>query len=110
MRIPAVLIASMLVLITLPGCKHRGATCKQDNKDYVGARDLPPLKAPPATLGDADAACQRGDQSACEEASRVRAKALSGGASLPDPPPASAGGAPLKGGQPEQAPPGRPPR
>ena len=70
----------------------------------------PPLKAPPATLGDADAACQRGDQPACEEASRVRAKALSGGASLPDPPPASAGGAPLKGGQPEQAPPGRPPR
>ena len=47
MRIPAVLIASMLVLIALPGCKHRGATCKQDNKDYVGAKDLPPLKAPP---------------------------------------------------------------
>ena len=47
MRIPVVLIASMLVLITLPGCKHRGATCKQDNKDYVGAKDLPPLKAPP---------------------------------------------------------------
>jgi len=70
----------------------------------------PPLKAPPATLGDADAACQHGDQSACEEASRVRAKALSSGASLPDPPPASAGGAPLKGGQPEQAPPGRLPR
>ena len=51
----------------------------------------PPLKAPPATLGDADSACQRGDQPACEEASRVRAKALSGGALAPDLPPASEG-------------------
>ena len=30
-----------------PGCKSRGTTCKQDNKDYVGAQELPPLKAPP---------------------------------------------------------------
>jgi uncharacterized lipoprotein len=47
MRIPVILVASVLVLAVLPGCKHRGATCKQDNKDYVGAADLPPLKAPP---------------------------------------------------------------
>jgi uncharacterized lipoprotein len=47
MRIPAILFASVLVLLVLPGCKHRGATCKQDNKDYVGAKELPPLKAPP---------------------------------------------------------------
>jgi uncharacterized lipoprotein len=47
MRIPAVLLVSALALTLLPGCKTRGATCKQDNKDYVGAKDLPPLKAPP---------------------------------------------------------------
>jgi uncharacterized lipoprotein len=47
MRIPVILITSVLVLAVLPGCKHRGTTCKQDNKDYVGAQDLPPLKAPP---------------------------------------------------------------
>jgi uncharacterized lipoprotein len=47
MRIPVSVIASVLVLVLLPGCKHRGATCKQDNKDYVGAREMPPLKAPP---------------------------------------------------------------
>jgi uncharacterized lipoprotein len=47
MRTPAILLVSALALILLPGCKTRGATCKQDNKDYVGAQDLPPLKAPP---------------------------------------------------------------
>jgi uncharacterized lipoprotein len=47
MRIPAIFVASVLVLVLLPGCKTRGQTCKQDNKDYVGARELPPLKAPP---------------------------------------------------------------
>ena len=47
MRIPVILIASLLVLVLLPGCKSRGPTCKQDNKDYVGAQELPPLKAPP---------------------------------------------------------------
>jgi len=47
MRIPAIFVASVLVLALLPGCKSRGQTCKQDNKDYVGAREMPPLKAPP---------------------------------------------------------------
>jgi hypothetical protein len=51
----------------------------------------PPLKPPPATLSDAEAACQRGDQPACEEAARIQAK-LSGGVSGLDPPPASGGG------------------
>jgi hypothetical protein len=51
----------------------------------------PPLKPPPATLGDAEAACQRGDQPACAEAEKIRTN-LSGGASVPDPPPASGGG------------------
>lgn len=47
MRIPVVLVASVLVLALLPGCKSRATSCKQDNKDYVGAKELPPLKAPP---------------------------------------------------------------
>ena len=47
MRIPTILFVSALSLVLLSGCKTRGATCKQDNKDYVGAQDLPPLKAPP---------------------------------------------------------------
>jgi uncharacterized lipoprotein len=47
MRIPVILAVSVLALSALPGCKSRGTTCKQDNKDYVGAREMPPLKAPP---------------------------------------------------------------
>ena len=47
MRIPAILLASALSLLLLPGCKSRGPTCNQNNKDYVGAPELPPLKAPP---------------------------------------------------------------
>ena len=47
MRIPTLLIASCLGLLVLSGCKSFGTTCKQDNKDYVGAKELPPLKAPP---------------------------------------------------------------
>ena len=29
------------------GCKSRMASCSQDDKDYSGARELPPLQAPP---------------------------------------------------------------
>jgi uncharacterized lipoprotein len=47
MRTTAILAASVLALALLPGCKSKGPTCKQDNKDYVGAKELPPLKAPP---------------------------------------------------------------
>ena len=47
MRISTLLIASAFALVLLPGCKSRGSTCKQDDKDYVGAKELPPLKAPP---------------------------------------------------------------
>ena len=47
MRISSILIASVLALALLPGCKSRTASCKQDNKDYVGAKEMPPLKAPP---------------------------------------------------------------
>ena len=47
MRMSVVLISSVLAIAVLPGCKSHGATCKQDNKDYVGAKEMPPLKAPP---------------------------------------------------------------
>jgi hypothetical protein len=61
----------------------------------------PPNEAPPMTLADADAACQRGDQPACEEASKIRERILSGGALVPDPRPASGGGGiPPKGARP----------
>jgi hypothetical protein len=57
----------------------------------------PPIKAPPATLTEADATCQRGDQPACEEAAKIRARILSGGSLVPTPPPASGGGTSPKG-------------
>ncbi|HEV7606001.1 MAG TPA: hypothetical protein VGO61_01590 [Steroidobacteraceae bacterium] len=47
MRIPVVFVASVLALASLPGCKSPATSCKQDNKDYVGAKEMPPLKAPP---------------------------------------------------------------
>jgi uncharacterized lipoprotein len=30
----------------MTGCGKRLASCKQDNKDYASAQELPPLKAP----------------------------------------------------------------
>jgi len=47
MRTPAILFTSALGLLLLSGCKSHGPTCNQSNKDYVGAPELPPLKAPP---------------------------------------------------------------
>lgn len=46
MRITALLIACVMATVLLAGCKSRGATCRQSNKDYAGAQELPPLKAP----------------------------------------------------------------
>jgi uncharacterized lipoprotein len=47
MRNVAILIASLLAVSVLSGCGKRVVTCKQDNKDYAGAQEVPPLKAPP---------------------------------------------------------------
>ena len=47
MRIPVIFLASVLALATLAGCKSKATSCHQDNKDYAGAKELPPLKAPP---------------------------------------------------------------
>ena len=46
----------------------------------------PPREARPAALSELDAACQRGRQPACAEASKMRAEILSGGFLVPDPP------------------------
>lgn len=44
---PAViLIASLCAVASLSGCSKRLLTCKQDNKDYAGAKEMPPLNAP----------------------------------------------------------------
>ena len=45
MRIAVILIASLCV-VSLSACGKRLVACKQDNKDYVGAKELPPLKSP----------------------------------------------------------------
>jgi uncharacterized lipoprotein len=47
MRNAVIVLSSVLALSALAGCGKRMATCRQDNKDYVGAPELPPLKAPP---------------------------------------------------------------
>ena len=73
------------------------------------APPTPPGEARPAALTELDTACQRGDRPACAEASKTRAKILSAGFLVPDPPPMAAGvgGAPPKG-PPEPPPPPMP--
>ena len=46
MRITAILIACLMATVLFAGCKSRGVSCKQSNKDYAGAREMPPLQAP----------------------------------------------------------------
>jgi uncharacterized lipoprotein len=46
MRIVAVILISGLAAGSLSGCGKHLASCKQDDKDYVGAKEMPPLKAP----------------------------------------------------------------
>jgi uncharacterized lipoprotein len=46
MRTVLILLASLCAVSVLSGCGKRLVTCKQDDKDYVGAREVPPLKAP----------------------------------------------------------------
>ena len=41
-----ILVAGLVAVAGLSGCGKRLQTCKQDNKDYAGAREMPPLKAP----------------------------------------------------------------
>jgi uncharacterized lipoprotein len=47
MRIAGSFVIAVLALGLASGCKSRMESCHQSNKDYAGARELPPLKAPP---------------------------------------------------------------
>jgi uncharacterized lipoprotein len=47
MRIAVVLLSAALATSMLAGCKSGKVSCRQTNKDYVGAKEMPPLKAPP---------------------------------------------------------------
>jgi uncharacterized lipoprotein len=47
MRIAGTLVAAILALAVMSGCKSRMESCHQSNKDYAGAREMPPLTAPP---------------------------------------------------------------
>jgi uncharacterized lipoprotein len=47
MRNAVVFFTALVAVSALSGCGKRLVACKQDNKDYVGAPEMPPLKAPP---------------------------------------------------------------
>ena len=47
MRIAGPLVIAVMALVTVSGCKSRMESCHDTNKDYAGAREMPPLKAPP---------------------------------------------------------------
>ena len=46
MRNAVLLISTVLAVSALSGCGKRMVACKQDTRDYAGAQELPPLKAP----------------------------------------------------------------
>ena len=45
MRI-ASLVVALLAAGLIAGCKSKAVSCNQSNKDYAGAKEMPPLKAP----------------------------------------------------------------
>ena len=48
MRIAGIFLLSLVATTGLSGCfKSKMVSCNQTNKDYAGAKDLPPLQAPP---------------------------------------------------------------
>jgi uncharacterized lipoprotein len=47
MRIAAVILTSIVCVAATSGCKSRMQSCGQTDKDYAGAKEMPPLKAPP---------------------------------------------------------------
>lgn len=53
MRIAGIVFVALLSVTLASGCGKRLATCKQSNRDYAGAKEMPPLKAPPG-LQDPD--------------------------------------------------------
>jgi uncharacterized lipoprotein len=53
MRIAGIVFVALLSVTLASGCGKGLTTCKQSNKDYAGATEMPPLKAPPG-LQDPD--------------------------------------------------------
>ena len=47
MRIAGTVVACVLSVTLLSACGKNRSVCRQDDKDYVGAREMPPLQAPP---------------------------------------------------------------
>jgi uncharacterized lipoprotein len=47
MRIASTVFACLLSVAFVSGCKSEAVSCSQDNKDYAGAKEVPPLTAPP---------------------------------------------------------------
>lgn len=47
MRIAVITIACVLSVAAMSGCKSRMESCSQNDKDYAGAKEVPPLQAPP---------------------------------------------------------------
>lgn len=46
MRIAGSLAIAVLAVAAMSGCKSRMESCHDSNKDYAGAAEMPPLKAP----------------------------------------------------------------
>ncbi len=53
MRIAGIIFVALLSTTLSTGCVKKLSECKQSNKDYAGAKEMPPLKAPPG-LQDPD--------------------------------------------------------
>ncbi len=47
MRISVVLIAGILGMAALSGCKSPLKECHESAEDYAGAKEMPPLQSPP---------------------------------------------------------------
>lgn len=47
MRTAIIIFSSLLCVAAVCGCKSRLTSCKDTNKDYAGAQEVPPLQAPP---------------------------------------------------------------
>lgn len=47
MRIAVITLATVMCVAMTAGCKSRMVSCSQDDKDYAGAPEMPPLQAPP---------------------------------------------------------------
>ena len=47
MRIATALVASLVAVCGLSGCKSPLNQCNESNEDYAGAQEMPPLQAPP---------------------------------------------------------------